>query len=63
VLIAMKINKFITATLATHLIYDDDIMIDVDSNNDGVIDARGPRTQFKEVFAVGFSYKFASGKK
>lgn len=63
VLIAMKINKFITATIATHLIYDDDIMIDVDTNNDDVYDAKGPRTQFKEVFAVGFSYKFNTNRK
>ncbi len=63
VLISMKVNKFITATIATHLIYDDDIMIDVDRNGDGVIDGKGPRTQFKEVFAVGFSYKFNQERK
>ncbi len=57
-LILMKVNKFITVSLATHLIYDDDIMIGVDSNNDGTIDKTGPRTQFKEVLGVGLSYKF-----
>jgi hypothetical protein len=51
VLIALKVNKFITATIATHLIYDHDINI---TDKDG---RTGPRTQFKEVFAVGFSYK------
>jgi hypothetical protein len=57
-LISMKVNKFITVSLTTHLIYDDDIDIQVDNNDDGVIDAIGPRTQFKQVLAVGFSYKF-----
>lgn len=51
-LIEFKVNKYISATLATHLIYDDDIDItDADGNT-------GPRTQFKEVIGIGFSYKF-----
>jgi hypothetical protein len=58
VLIVMKVNKFIAATITTQLLYDDDIDIAVDNNNDGVIDAIGPRTQFKEVLGVGLSYKF-----
>lgn len=63
VLLSMKINQYITASIATHLIYDDDIKIDIDTNKDGIIDKSGPRTQFKEVFAVGFSYKFAKTSK
>jgi hypothetical protein len=58
VLISMKVNKFISATISTQLLYDDDIDIAVDKNNDGIIDAVGPRTQFKEVLGVGLSYKF-----
>ncbi|MCB0430932.1 MAG: DUF3078 domain-containing protein [Flavobacteriales bacterium] len=58
VLVSMKVNKYISATLTTDLIYDDDINIAVDTNNDGVTDKSGPRTQFKEVLGVGFSYKF-----
>lgn len=57
-LLAFKVNKFITASIATHLIYDDDILIGIDTNDDGVIDGLGKRTQFKEVLSVGFSYKF-----
>ncbi len=57
-LIAMKVNKFITATISTQLIYDHDIDIAVDNNDDGIIDGVGPRTQFKEVIGVGISYKF-----
>ena len=62
-LIAMKINKYISVSLNTHLIYDDNIKIAVDRNDDGNIDASelanpGSRTQFKEIFGVGFSYNF-----
>jgi len=54
----MKVNKYISTTLSTHLLYDDDIDIAVDTNNDGITDRFVPRTQFKEVLGVGFSYKF-----
>jgi hypothetical protein len=52
------VNKWITTTITSHLIYDDDIDIAVDNNGDGVIDAAGPRTQFKEVIGVGLNVKF-----
>ena len=58
VLIAMKVNKYISATISTQLIYDHDIDIAIDSNDDGIIDGVGPRTQFKEVIGIGLSYKF-----
>lgn len=58
VIVAMKINKYLTCNLNTHLIYDDDIDIVIDKNNDGIAEAVGPRTQFKEVFGLGLSYKF-----
>jgi hypothetical protein len=58
VLIAMKVNKYISATLSTQLIYDHDVDIAVDTNGDDIIDKVGPRTQFKEVLGVGLSYKF-----
>lgn len=57
-LISMKVNKYISATISTHLIYDDDISIAIDKNKDGIIEENGPRIQFKEILAVGFSYKF-----
>ncbi len=58
VLIAMKVNKYITATLSTQLIYDDNTILTIDNNDDGIIDESGPRTQFKEVLGVGLAYKF-----
>lgn len=57
-LISLKVNKFISATIGTHLIYDDDIDITIDSNRDGIAEAVGPRVQFKQVLNIGFSYKF-----
>jgi hypothetical protein len=56
-LLTMKVNKYISATLSTNLIYDDDIDIAGDSNNDGIIEYV-PMTQFKEVLGIGFSYNF-----
>ncbi|MGB3947643.1 MAG: DUF3078 domain-containing protein [Bacteroidia bacterium] len=57
-IIGFKVNKYISATITTHIVYDDDIAINVDNNSDGIIDAVGPRTQVKEVLGIGFSYKF-----
>jgi hypothetical protein len=51
-LLTMKINDWLNANIAAHMIYDHDIMImDKDGNF-------GPRTQFKEVFSLGLSYNF-----
>jgi Protein of unknown function (DUF3078) len=57
-LLSMKVNKYISATFSTTLIYDHDINIPVDKNNDGVVEKSGPRVQFREVLGVGLSYKF-----
>jgi hypothetical protein len=58
-LIAMKVNKYISVSFNTQLIYDDKIKIKVDRNNDGVLDdIPGSRTQFKEILGVGISIKF-----
>ncbi|NQX90700.1 MAG: DUF3078 domain-containing protein [Flavobacteriales bacterium] len=63
-LISMKINEYLTTTISTQLLYDDDIDIiareaelDADGNVVRAADV-GPRVQFKEVLAIGFSYKF-----
>lgn len=59
-LIAMKVNKYISASVSTHLIYDQDIKVPVYEKINGkkVQKGEGPRVQFKEVLAIGFSYKF-----
>lgn len=63
-LITMKVNNWLSATLTTQLIYDDDILI---GGEDAVIGEGGeittpailggPRTQFREVFSLGLSFK------
>jgi hypothetical protein len=60
-LIGFKVNKFISVSITTDLIYDDKIMIPFDKNSDGIIaagEAVGSRVQFKEILGVGFAYKF-----
>jgi hypothetical protein len=61
-LISMKVNKYITVNFNTHLLYDDNILIALDRNDDGDMtdpgDVPGKRIQFKEILGVGFSYNF-----
>ena len=60
-LIALKVNKFISANLSTNLLYDDKIKIPSDKNGNGTIEpgeAVGSKIQFKEILGVGFSYNF-----
>ncbi len=64
-LITMKVNSWLSATLTTQLIYDDNINIGAEDavlGDDGetIITPAvlgGPRTQFREVFALGLSFK------
>lgn len=59
VLIGMKVNKYLSASISTQMIYDNDIPVPVERTVDGITTkGTGPRLQFKEVLAVGFSYKF-----
>lgn len=56
VLLTFKINKWLATSLTTQLIYDDDIVIGRFENAEGVVvTAGGPRTQFRQVFALGIS--------
>ncbi|MBA3901377.1 MAG: DUF3078 domain-containing protein [Bacteroidetes bacterium] len=58
VLLNLRVNKYISTTLATNLIYDDDIAIPVDRTGDGIQESTGPRTQFKQVLTVGLAVTF-----
>jgi hypothetical protein len=55
-LTTFKVNKFISATLATQLIYDDDV--NVLRNAGDQKGTAGPDVQFKQVLGIGFTYKF-----
>ena len=59
-LLNLKVNKYIATSISTTLIYDHDTPIGIYKNVNGVstLVGTGPRTQFKEALAVGFSYKF-----
>lgn len=51
--IFLKVNKHISTTIGTTLIYDDNInSFDKEGNK------HGPKMQFKESFSVGFSFSF-----
>lgn len=54
----MKINEYLSANLLTNMIYDDDIQVPIDSNDDGIIDGKGRRIQLKQLFGAGLSLKF-----
>jgi hypothetical protein len=60
-LLALKVNKFLSASINTQLVYDDKIRIPIDKNADGIIEpgeSVGSLVQFKEILGIGFSYKF-----
>lgn len=64
-MINIKAGKLITFSVFTHLLYDNNIDIptygDITVGNTvykNVVVAKGPKTQFKEVLGIGFSYKF-----
>jgi hypothetical protein len=58
ILITLRINKFISVNLNTHLLYDYDVLFEMDDNNDGITDRTSRLIQFKEILGVGFLYKF-----
>lgn len=51
--IVLKVNKFVTSSITTQLIYDDDIDVPRDNKP-----TPGPATQFKSAINVGFAYSF-----
>jgi hypothetical protein len=56
-IINMKVNKFITASLSTQYVYDNQVVF---VNSEGT-SIEGPH-QFKNVIAVGFAYSFRNFK-
>lgn len=52
-LISLKINKFLSASVNTTLKYDDDVK---NVRKDGTLE--GPKVQFKEVVGLGLAYNF-----
>lgn len=57
-LLALKVNDYLSATVQFHLVYDDDIHIGIDTDDDGQPNKYGPRVQLKEMFGAGLMVKF-----
>ncbi len=55
---ALKINKYIMASVGTHLIYDDDIKFKDDIDNNGTLETLGARVQLKQFLGIGLTYRF-----
>lgn len=55
-LTTFKVNNYVSATLSTQLIYDDDIKVLRNAGDQK--GTTGPDVQFKQVLGVGFNYKF-----
>jgi len=53
----MKVNKYLSLSLATMLIYDDNINY---TDREGI--THGPRTQLRETVSVGFAYTLVTVK-
>lgn len=59
ILIGMKVNKYLSASISTQMIYDNDIPVPIEHKVFGIKQpGTGPRLQFKEVLSIGLSYKF-----
>jgi hypothetical protein len=56
-LISMKINKFLSASINTTLKYDDDVKI-IKTAEDGTEIKKGPKVQFREMLGIGVAYNF-----
>jgi hypothetical protein len=60
-LLALKVNKYISANLNTQLLYDGKIAVPTDRNGNGIVESGESvksKIQFKEILGVGFSYNF-----
>ncbi|MBL4939436.1 MAG: DUF3078 domain-containing protein [Lutibacter sp.] len=54
----LTINKYVTANIGTHIIFDDDVKHKEDINNDGELDILGPKIQIKQLLGIGLNYTF-----
>lgn len=57
VTLTMSINKWMTANIHTHLIFDEDIKFPEYDDTGALVDEKS-KVQFKEVLGIGISFKF-----
>lgn len=58
-LVFFQVNEFIKANITLAYIYDHDVKFDLDND---ALTAAVPRSQFKQVLSIGFSYDFGAKK-
>lgn len=58
-LLSLKVSKYISASLSTQLLYDDNTRLVFYKSDGFTVDHTGPGTQIKEVVGIGIAYKFA----
>ena len=56
-ILGLKVNKFLTTTLTTGMIYDENILFDV-TDAGGNVTGNEKRLQFKEVLAIGVTFSY-----
>lgn len=56
----MQVNKWLAVNFIAHVIYDDDIDIEVIGDDGLPTGEVGPRLQFKQLFGVGVTYKVSN---
>lgn len=54
----LTINKYVTANIGSHFLFDDDVRNKKDIDDDGILETIGPKIQLKQVLGVGFLYNF-----
>jgi hypothetical protein len=62
-IISMKVNKYINASVGATVIYDNDVAVPTGKTYDAATHtttymSAGPRTQFRHTIGVGLAYKF-----
>jgi Protein of unknown function (DUF3078) len=58
-LLSVKVSKFLSASLSTQVLYDDNTQLTFYKSDGITVNHVGPGTQFKEVIGIGFAYKFS----
>ncbi len=57
--ISAKVGKFLSVSLITQLIYDDNTTLTFYKSDGQTVDHTGPGVQFKEVLGIGLAYSFS----
>lgn len=56
-ILSMKVNKFLSTTITTGLIYDENVLFNV-TDDAGNVTGQEKRWQFKEVLAIGITFNY-----